>query len=143
MRVGVGGAEARPVITIVPPFEKIEPTPQERAVLGEPEHAPMPDVLAFYQPPRGVEHGVSTETFILSTGIGGMGGVSAGRAIVYPRYSTHGWAGRHAFAGAISRLGESVGRLREATAEAGRPWPVDVGEGLPRRGASHAQRRAR
>lgn len=140
--VGVERAGARPLLAIVPKYEDIEPTPEEREILGEKE-LPEPDVLAFYRPPRGPDHGVSTEIFAMSIGIGGIGGALVGHAAVYPRLDTHGLAGHYAFAGTLPRPGASVGRPRARIAEPGRAWTLDVGEGRPRQPARRAPRRPR
>jgi hypothetical protein len=135
--VGVEGASRVPRVVIVPQYEPIALTPEEREALGEKE-LPVPDVLLFYRPPRGPEHGVSSESFQALIGIGGVGGALVGHDAVYPRVGIHGFAGHHAYLDTLARSGAAVDGLRPPTAEVGRAWAVEVGEGHRREGAEQA-----
>ena len=140
--VGVEGTAYVPRSIIVPRFEEIELTPEEREALGQKE-LPDPDVLALYRPPRRPEHGVSTESFRMFTGISGVGGALVGRDIVHPRVATYGFAGRYACQHVLIRYGAGVGLPREPGAEVGRSWSLSVGETFPRAPARRAPRTER
>jgi hypothetical protein len=140
--VGVEGAAHVPRTIIVPRFEEIELTPEEREALGQKE-LPLPDVLALHRPPRRPEHGVSAESFRMFTGIGGVGGALVGRDIAYPRVATHGVAGRYAYQQMLARSGASVGLPRHAGGHVGRSWSLSVGETSPRSTARSAPRAER
>jgi len=138
--VGVEGAgEARGVL-VVPIYEKIEPTPEERQILGQKEELEI-DALLFYRPPRGPEHGVSSEAYAMLVGIGGGGGALVGQEFVFPRYGTDGFAGRHYGISALARSEAEAGRARALAAEAGLPWGAKVGEGREREPAQRELRR--
>jgi hypothetical protein len=142
-RIGVEGAQIAPQVIFVPKFEPIELTPQQREALGEKDEPPELDALAFYRPPRRPEHGVSTESFEMLTGIGGIGGAQVGRDAVRPRIGTHGFAGHYAFPHSVLRQGARVGLPRRRAGYVGRAWGVEVGEGLPRPPAQAATRTQR
>ncbi len=137
INVGVEGAGADRGYVIVPKYEKIEPTPEEREILGEKEE-PELDALVFYRPPRGTEHGVSSEMFEMLTGIAGVGGALVGREFVYIRYGTDGFAGRHYGISVSARPEAGVGRARGRISDVGLPWRMMVGENLPRKPAQRA-----
>ena len=140
--VGVAGAGATPQTRIVPEYREIELTPQERAAIGEPVE-PEPDVLAFYRPPRGPEHGVSAGTFAMRAGIGGLGGPSVGHAVVGQRFGRLGLGGVYAAISSEQRAAANVGPSRTAAGIAGHGWGMSVGESRPRkpaRSANHTYR---
>lgn len=137
--VGIEGARATPRTIIVPKYERIELTPEQRAVLGEQEE-PQLDLLAFYRPPRTPEQGVSADSFSMVTGIGGVGGAIVGRCLVYPRYAQYGLGGRYAYQHTMARSGASVGRPRRPGGAVGRSWLVSVGENEARTRAQRASR---
>ena len=56
VRVGVDGRGNEPQVSLAPTFEAPELTPEEKEAVGETD--PPFDVLAFYRPARGPEHGV-------------------------------------------------------------------------------------
>jgi hypothetical protein len=138
--VGVEGAGDARGIVVVPIYEKIEPTPEERKILGD-KPEPQLDALVLYRPPRGPEHGVSSEAFGVLIGVSGVGGALAGQEPAFALYGVSGFAGRHYGISPLARSEASVGRSRAVGAEAGLPWSVEVGEGLPRAPAQHATRR--
>jgi len=135
--IGVAGAGDAPRVIIVPRYEEIALTPEEREALGE-EEPPEPDVLLFYRPPRGPEHGVSPGSFEMLTGSGRMGGALVGHDSVYPRFGTYGVAGRHSSPHVFARPGAMVGRPRAPAGDVGRIWAVEIGQGPPRTGARQA-----
>ncbi len=137
--VGVESAWDMPRTVIVPQYEEIALTPEEREALGE-RDLPEPDVLLFYRAPRRPEHGVSLGSFQAVTGISGIGGALVGRESVYPRFGSHGWGGRYAGEHGLARFGAGVGSPRSRTAEVGGGWGVEIGECLPRTEARRASR---
>lgn len=139
--VGVEGTDRGPRLVLVPKFEDIEPTPEERRLLGEVEEVPQPDVLAFYRPPPGPEQGVSSEAFLMSVETGGVGGALVGQALAgRPRVATCGFGGRHAVEHHVVRYEAMVGLPRGRTGYVGRAFSVLVGDGPPRRPAAHSGR---
>lgn len=75
IRVGIEDRHATRQPRIVPELKPVEPTPEERAILG-PEPEPPIDFLALYKPAR---PGIDPHTSGAATaGIGGVGGVHAG-----------------------------------------------------------------
>lgn len=140
INVGVEGAGDARGIVIVPLYEKIEPTPEEREILGQKPEVEI-DALVLYRPPRGPEHGVSSEAYGMLIGIGGVGGASAGQEFVVPRYGVYGFAGHHFGTSSLARSEAGMGRARAVSAEAGLPWGAKVGEGLPRAPAQRESKR--
>jgi hypothetical protein len=137
--VGIEGALAKPRTIIVPKYDPIEPTPEERVILGEQQELQL-DLLAFYRPPRTPEQGVSADSFSMVTGIGGVGGAIVGRCLVYPRYAQYGLGGRYAYQHTMARSGASVGSPRRPGGNVGRSWSVSVGENEARTRAQRASR---
>lgn len=77
IRVGVEDRHASRQPRIVPEFKPVEPTPEERRILG-PEPEPVIDFLALYTPAR---PGIDPHTSGAATvGVGGVGGAFAGLA---------------------------------------------------------------
>jgi hypothetical protein len=140
--VAVEGARDDRGILIVPKYEKIEPTPEEREILGEEPELEI-DALALYRPPRGPEHGVSTESFQARTGVGGIGGVSVDLDLAPPRYGTSGFAGRAFGIDVLKRWVAGAGGVRQSGAEAGQLRAKTVGECEARRPAQRAHRNYR
>jgi hypothetical protein len=134
--VGVEGADTTPRERIVPIYHKVEPTPAERAILGEAPQ-PAPTALAFYRPPRGPEQGVSNASGGARVGVGGIGGALVGWSGIDQRYGLCGRGGTYAFVGALPVSAAGVDGLRGPTAEVGPSWTMEVGEGAPRRPARH------
>jgi hypothetical protein len=138
--VGVEGAGDDHGILIVPKYEKIEPTPEERKILGEKEELEI-DALVFYRPPRGPQHGVCSEPFRRRTDVRGIGGAGVGLDFAYPRYGTSGFAGRTFGIDLFQRWVAGAGRLRESGADAGQAWAPRVGEDRAREPAQRERRR--
>lgn len=138
--VGVEGQELGERIVLVPEFPAVEPTPEERKVLGEPRRPPEPDVLVLYRPPPGPQQGVSPESFTLSVTDAGGWGMLVGRTGFAPRYATWGLGGRYAVEYHLERHGARVGLPRGRVSHPGRVFAVQIGEGPPRSEATHAGR---
>ena len=132
INVGVEGEqEVRPIILVAQP-KKIEPTPEQRAILGIKE-PPEIDRLLLYRPPRGPEHGVSAEDFALKSGIGdGWGGARVMLDRVYPSYAVNGLAGGSYGISNIPRYGAQVGIARDRVGNVGNSWRILIGEGRAR-----------
>jgi hypothetical protein len=137
IEVAVEGAYVVPRVVLVPKYEPIELTAEEREALGE-RVEPEVDLLAFYRPPRRPDQGVSTEVFTMAVGIGGVGGALVGRASVYERVNVHGEAGRYYASSLDDRAEASRGRARENVAGVGGAWTISVGEGRARQPAERA-----
>lgn len=137
--VGVEGAGDERGILMVPKCEKIEPTPEEREVLGEKEE-PELDALALYRPPRGPQHGVSAEAYQSLTGVGGIGGAGVGLSASYPRYGVLGYAGRNYGIALSASFVSGVGTARAPGADGGANWDQRVGEGRAREPMQRAKR---
>ncbi|MBU0618221.1 MAG: hypothetical protein KKI02_10925 [Planctomycetes bacterium] len=140
IRVGVEGAGDDRGIVIVPTYEKIEPTPEERKILGEKEELEI-DALVFYRPPRGLQQGVSPEPFRRRTDVSGIGGAGVALDFAYPRYGTSGFAGRTFGADLFQRWVAGAGRARDSGADAGQAWAPRVGEDRAREPAQRERRR--
>ncbi|MBW7907085.1 MAG: hypothetical protein LC135_11935 [Phycisphaerae bacterium] len=83
--VGIDDRYASRAPRIVPEFKPVEPTPDERRIIGAPPEPPI-DFLALYRPPRpGIDfHGTGA-----LAGVGGAGGADAGMepaAVAYASY---------------------------------------------------------
>jgi hypothetical protein len=139
--VGVEGAAGDRGILIVPQYEKIEPTPQEREILGQKEELEL-DALVFYHPPRGPEHGVSAEPFRRQTDVSGIGGAGVSVDLAYPLYSTTGFAGRVYGVDLAQRWVAGVGRARDSGGAAGFARNQAVGEDRAREPAQRERRRS-
>ena len=142
INVGVEGAADARGILVVPIYEKIEPTPEERQILGQKQELEI-DTLLFYRPPRGPEHGVSSKAYGILISIGGVGGALVGQEFAFPRYGTDGFAGRHYGISTLARPEAEAGRARAVAAEAGLPWSPKIGEGRQREPAQRESRRYR
>ncbi len=125
--VGVEGAGDVRGIRIVPFYEKIEPTPEERIILGEKPELEI-DALVFYRPQRGPRHGVSTEALQRMTGVSGIGGAAVGLDVTASRYDAVGYAGRNFGVTLAKRPNVGVGLTRRRGGEAGQLWQPRVGE---------------
>jgi hypothetical protein len=135
--IGVEGRTERPRVVLVPEFKPIEPTPEERAVLGEPEQEPEPDVLTLYRPPRGPEHGVGRSLGGPNLGIFGIGGASVAVQRVQPETGVSGVAGRYygIFPFARSEAG-TYDEFRLGAGVGAGPGGASVGIGEARSGAA-------
>jgi hypothetical protein len=138
-RVGVEDVSHTPRVVVVPQYEAVELTPEEREALGEREQ-PDPDALLFYRPARGPEHGVSTEFFGLSVAAYGVGGTEVALTTSYPMSGSFGDAGHYYGETLFPRRGAGVCGPRTDTTGVTRPWTLTVGECLPRRPAARATR---
>lgn len=96
--VGVEMREA-PRLTLIPAFQPIEPTPEQRAILGE-RPDPLDDLFAFYRPPRGADDGVlpvadsdftGVDTSFLSPASILLQRYSGSPAVDISAYESHGW----------------------------------------------------
>jgi hypothetical protein len=79
--VAVDGRFHGPKLATVPEFEPVEPTPEEREILGPPPPDPLQDLLVFYPIPPGPAQGVAPVGAIATQARNGLP--------VYP-YSTAG-----------------------------------------------------
>jgi hypothetical protein len=137
--VGVEGAAKRPQVFLVPTFEEIELTPEEREALGK-EELPIPDVLAFHRPAPGPEQGVCTESDAALVGVGRPGGASSGQSPVYQASGVQGVGGFYFSVHGFPRTSAGAAFARVPGGEVGTPWRLLVGEGLPREPAQAAPR---
>ncbi|GEM_PF-3479767 len=139
--IGVEGLPPDRDILPIPAFKPVEPTPEERKILGEKPPEPKLDALAFYRPERGIEHGVAPDAFAMLVGTSGRGGTSAGvQEATAPAGVSLDLAGEYAGAYRYAWRSSFVGLRRTPSGEAGGGWLMSVGENLPRRGAAHANR---
>jgi hypothetical protein len=85
INAGVDDRYASRAPRIVPEFKPVEPTPEERRIIGAPPESPI-DFLALYRPPRpGIDfHGAG-----ILAGVGGVGGVDAGLERATVAYSSY------------------------------------------------------
>lgn len=65
---------------IVPDYTEPPLSPEEKAALGEDKPKPGDELLAFYRPHRGTEHGVHPHESLVSTYAFGRGGAFVGLA---------------------------------------------------------------
>ncbi len=142
--IGVEGRPSNHEILPIPEFKPVEPTPEERKVLGEQPPEPKLDALALYRRPRGIEHGVAPDAFAMLVGTSGRGGASVGRERNPARYGVSSdLGGKYADAYIYSWPSSYVGLPRPPSGEVGGGWTISVGENLPRRGAAHADQYGR
>ncbi len=139
--VGVEGQPRRIVRLPVPAFAPVEPTPEEREILGPEPPEPVLDVLLFYRPQRGPAQGVMPGfRQPIAERYRDAGGPAVGHEAATLSYSNAGSAGHHAEAYPIRRRAAAAGDLRSATAGTAGRAGADVGEGPRRRGAKRASR---
>jgi hypothetical protein len=126
---------------IVPTYKKIEPTAEEKKILGIKEEPPL-DELVLYRPPPRPEQGISadsTERYSLCE----AGGMLVGRCPSEQLYSNYGYAGRYYDASIFGRVGAAAGPPRDSGISTGIPWTMLVGECYPRQPAARETRRSR
>ena len=136
--VGVEGRTATRRM-IVPRYEKIEPTPEEKKILGIKEE-PELDALVLYRPAPSPEQGISAES-LSKYGVCNIGGMTVGTCPAEQRYSNYGYAGRYYAASIFGREGAAAGFPTERRVSVGLPWTMSVGECFPRQPAAREKRR--
>lgn len=139
--VGVDGARGDRGIVIVPKYQKIEPTPEEREILGEKPEIEL-DALALYRPPRGPQHGVSSEAYQALTGVNGIGGAGVGLDPAYRRYGVIGFAGRVFRIDLFERCVADSRERRHSGGGTGEILNPTVGEGRAREPVQRETRRS-
>lgn len=82
--VGVEGEDTNAHVVWVVPPEPIKLTEEEKHILGLDEAKNKDDLLAFYHPQRGPEHGVYYERGGVRTFTFGIGGAQSGRIPAIP-----------------------------------------------------------
>ena len=127
--IGVEGEFADSRTLPIPVYPKIEPTPEQQKILGEPPAEPELDVLAFYRPQPGPSQGVSSETTFPISGVFGRGGSSVGLENPYVSSGVLGEGGVAATEYSIVRRVAGRGRDRVPGGGVGGGWRVSVGEG--------------
>jgi hypothetical protein len=89
IKIGIDDRYATRAPRIVPEFKPVEPTPEERAILG-PEPEPEIDFLALYQPPPSPQRGIDPLSRSGGTiGVGGKGGPDTALEPVRNIYGTN------------------------------------------------------
>lgn len=140
-RIDFEGSRETSRIKIVPDFKPVEPTAEERAILGEPRKSVADELLAFYRPTRGPEHGVSpseggaviSSLRHLDVGVG-VEPVHGGA-----RYYVFGDAGHDAAVSLLSREGaKAYDGLGGATIGVGFDYSVQIGYNPARTKAQRA-----
>lgn len=141
-KIDFEGSRETTRIKIVPDFKPVEPTPEEKAILGEPRKSVSDELLAFYRPPRGPEHGVSPReggaqyASFRAYAVGIDVDPSRGGA----NYYVFGEAGRHALPHSISREGAAVYGSQGLIIGYGLDYAVRIGYNPPRSKAERAPR---
>lgn len=141
-KIDFEGSRETTRIRIVPEFKPVEPTPEEKAILGEPRKSVSDELLAFYRPPRGVEHGVSPleggaqyssfKSYAVEIGVDDTGGGAL--------YYVFGEAGLHSAPHSIKREGAVAYDAPGLIIGSGLDHSVRIGYNLPRSKAARAPR---
>lgn len=139
-KIGVEGEFSNSGTLPIPVFPKIEPTPEQRKILGEPPPEPVLDVLAFHRPPRGPDQGVASEEPGVIAAVFGWGGSAVGLENPYTSSGVLGVGGVSAAEYSVKWTIAQPGRMRDPVGAAGPGWRVSVGEGLPSHIAARAKR---
>ena len=126
--IGVEGRHATPARIIVPTYERIEPTAEEKVILGIKE-PPLPDALVLYRPAPTPERGISSEETQLYS-VNEVGGTLIGVGQAEPYYWNYGFAGRYYNAARFNRTGAAAGVAREPVGVLGPSGTMTVSEGV-------------
>lgn len=142
MKVDYEGSGKVTHIKLIPDFKPVEPTPAEKAILGEKPKSAMDELLAFYHPQRGTEHGVSPLAGGAKIGESLDTSVSIGRSRTAgdTRVSVFGMAGYHGAGNGVMRSGAETYSERGLVIGSGFEHQIRVGYGPPRSKAERALR---
>lgn len=139
-KVGVLEMNKPPRVRIVADYKEPPLTPEEKAAVGEDKPKPGDDLLAFYRPERGPEHGVHPLESRVEAGIFGRGGGTIGLVPASHSYSSWGLAGFDSKIDPGNRSQAMSYDVLPKKAGVGPESRVHSGEGDPRRGAQRADR---
>jgi hypothetical protein len=142
-RVGVEKRGVAPRLATVPAFEPVEPTPEEREILGPPPVDPLDDLMVFYPVPPGSHRGVFGSLGGASTGVemsrypGGaraMTSLDPGPGVGLDAHPMHGVLLRS------GSIGAQAGTMRPLTGRRYSETGATVGENEAPRGAAREKR---
>lgn len=136
-RIGVEGAQYTPRKALVREYKEVEPTPEEREILGE-EREPGADLLGFYRKQPNVEQGVSPAAVRPWVGhSASTGGVASGLTVTRSAASVLLFDVSGATVGfGPNRFAAAALGYRTPSGEKGLISRVQVGENPARKGAS-------
>lgn len=139
-KVGVHTVDRQPRVRIVPDGAEPPLTPEEEAALAAKSPPQADDLLGFYRPERGTEHGVMPLESVASSQSYGRGGAFVGLAPELRKTGTWGVAGYNAGVHFATRVSATSYIQETRKVGVGPESRVQSGEGVERRAAARQDR---